>query len=61
MIYVPVKRLVSMEYAEGATQTGGEILQTVPDEYLSPFIHQRFDEPQEPGIEIALASEAIPA
>ncbi len=58
MIDVPVKRLVSLEYAEGATQTSGEVLAVVPGEYLSPFIHQRYDEPQEQGIEIALASKA---
>jgi acetoacetate decarboxylase len=58
MIDVPVKRLISLEYAEGSTITGGEVLQTVPGEWLSAFIHQRYDEPAEPGIEIALASEA---
>ena len=58
MIDVPVKKLISLEYAEGATVTGGEVLEVVPGEWLSPFIHQRYDEPNEPGIEIALASEA---
>ncbi len=57
MIDVPVKKLVSLEYAEGSTVTGGEVLETVPGEWLSPFIHQRYDEPAEQGIEIALASE----
>ncbi len=61
MIDVPVKKLVSLEYAEGATVTGGEVLEVVPGEWLSPFIHQRYDEPAEQGIEIALASEAQPA
>ena len=58
MIDVPVKKLVSLEYAEGATVTGGEVLEVVPGEWLSPFIHQRYDEPAEQGIEIELASEA---
>lgn len=57
MIDVPVKKLVSLEYAEGATQTSGEILQEVPGEWLNAFIHQRYDEPQEQGINIVLASE----
>lgn len=61
MIDVPVKKLVSLEYAEGATQTGGEVLQEVPGEWLIPFIHGRYDEPQEQGIEIALASEEVTA
>ena len=42
MIDVPVKKLISLEYAEGATQTGGEILQEVPGDWLSAFIHGRF-------------------
>ena len=58
MIDVPVKKLISLEYAEGATVTGGEVLEVVPGEWLSPYIHQRYDEPNEVGIEVALASEA---
>ena len=57
MIDVPVKKLVSLEYAEGSTVTGGEVLEVVPGEWLSPFIHQRYDEPAEVGVEIALVSE----
>ncbi len=56
LVDVPVKRLVRMELAEGATKTGGEVLRSVPGEWLAPFLVQRYDEPQT-GIEIALASE----
>ena len=56
LVDVPVKRLIRMEFAEGASRTGGEVLRSVPGEWLQPFLVQRYDEPQE-GIEIALASE----
>ena len=56
LVDVPVKRLIRMELAEGASRTGGEVLRSVPGEWLQPFLVQRYDEPQE-GIEIALASE----
>ena len=56
LVDVPVKRLIRMEFAEGASRTGGEVLRSVPGEWLQPFLVQRYDEPQE-GIEISLASE----
>jgi acetoacetate decarboxylase len=56
LVDVPVKRLLRMEFAEGASRTGGEVLRSVPGEWLQPFLVQRYDEPQT-GIEIALASE----
>lgn len=56
LVDVPVKRLLQMEFAEGTTQTSGQILRAVPGEWLEPFLVQRYDDPQE-GIEIALASE----
>ena len=59
LIDVPVKRLIRMEFAEGASKTGGEVLRSVPGEWLQPFLVQRYDDPQE-GIEIALASEGLP-
>ena len=56
LVDVPVKRLIRMELAEGASRTGGEVLRSVPGEWLQPFLVQRYDEPQE-GIEVTLASE----
>ena len=56
LVDVPVKRLIRMELAEGSSRTGGEVLRSVPGEWLQPFLVQRYDEPQE-GIEVALASE----
>jgi acetoacetate decarboxylase len=45
-----------MEFAEGSSRTGGEVLRSVPGEWLQPFLVQRYDDPQE-GIEVALGSE----
>jgi acetoacetate decarboxylase len=56
LVDVPVKRLIRMELAEGASRTGGEVLRSVPGEWLQPFLVQRYDEPQE-GVHIPLASE----
>lgn len=60
LVDVPVRRIVSMELAEGASVTSGEILRTVPGEWLEPFLVQRYDDPTR-GIEVALASEASEA
>ncbi len=59
LVDVPVKRLIRMELGEGSSRTGGEVLRSVPGEWLQPFLVQRYDDPQE-GIEIALASEGQP-
>ncbi len=56
LIDVPVKRLLRMEFAEGASRTSGEVLRSVPGQWLQPFLVQRYDEPQE-GIEVLLGSE----
>ncbi|MGB5811008.1 MAG: acetoacetate decarboxylase family protein [Polyangiales bacterium] len=56
LVDVPVRRLVSMEFAEGASTTSGEILRQVPGEWLEPFLVQRYDDPTR-GVEITLASE----
>ena len=36
LIDVPVKRLLSMELAEGASRTSGRVLRSVPGEWLRP-------------------------
>jgi acetoacetate decarboxylase len=56
LIDVPVKRLLRMEYVEGSSKTRGDVLRSVPGEWLAPFLVQRYDDPQV-GIEISLASE----
>jgi len=56
LIDVPVKRLLRMEFAEGASRTGGEVLRSVPGEWLQPFLVQRYDEPQL-GIDVPLGAK----
>ena len=50
LVDVPVRSIISMEYAAGASQTGGEILRSVPGEWIRDFWCQRDDTPQNPGI-----------
>lgn len=49
---LPVRRLLRMEYEEGGTESNGRVLRSVPGEWLLPFLHQRYDDPQAEGIEI---------
>jgi acetoacetate decarboxylase len=41
---LPVRGIVSMEYAEIAGTQRGEIVGRVPAESLLPFVHQRYDD-----------------
>jgi acetoacetate decarboxylase len=52
---LPVRRLVRMEYEQGRTESNGRVLRALPAEWLLPFLHQRYDDPQAEGIEVALA------
>ncbi len=49
---LPVRRLVSMQYEVGRTESIGRVLRSVPGEWLLPFLHQRYDDPTHPGIEV---------
>jgi len=49
---LPVRRLVEFEFAEGTTESSGRVLRPVPGDWLLPFIHQRYDEPQTEGVEV---------
>ena len=55
LVDVPIRRIVSMDYVEGATNTSGQILRTVPGDYIAPFWVGRNDAPLNPGIDVALA------
>ncbi len=50
---LPVRRITRMEYEVGQTESNGQVLRTVPGEWLLPFLHQRYDDPGNPGIEVA--------
>jgi acetoacetate decarboxylase len=50
---VPVRRLVRFEYEEGTTQSNGQVLRSVPAEWVLPILHQRYDDASGEGIEVA--------
>lgn len=52
---LPIRRLVKAEYEVGQTQSNGRVLQSVPGEWLMPFLHGRYDDPGVQGIEIGTA------
>lgn len=58
LVDVPIRRMVSMEYVEGATNTSGELLATVPGASVYPFWCQRDDTPLNPGVELAAMAAA---
>jgi acetoacetate decarboxylase len=49
---IPVKKLVSMEYEVGSTQSNGKVLRAIPGEWLMPYLHQRYDDSSGDGVEI---------
>ena len=49
---LPVRNLIEFEYTEGTTESVGRVLRPVPGEWLLPFMHQRYDEPQTEGVEV---------
>jgi acetoacetate decarboxylase len=49
---LPVRRMLRMEYEEGRTESNGTVLRPVPGEWLHAFLHQRYDDPAAPGVEV---------
>jgi acetoacetate decarboxylase len=49
---LPVRSLLEFEYTEGTTESFGRVLRPVPGDWLLPFLHQRYDEPQVEGVEV---------
>jgi acetoacetate decarboxylase len=45
VVDLPVRTLVEMSYGERQTDQRGEIVSRVPAEWLTPFVHQRYDDP----------------
>jgi acetoacetate decarboxylase len=41
---LPVRELVAITFSERSSIQRGEIHSTVPDEWLRPFAHQRYDD-----------------
>ena len=57
LIDLPVRRLIGMEYVEGATVTSGRILRTVPGEWIADQWVGRYDDPTNVGVELEPAKE----
>ncbi|MXO73620.1 transposase [Altererythrobacter aerius] len=49
---IPVRRLTGMEYVEGGTATGGQILRTVPGEWIAAHWVGRMDDPRNVGVDL---------
>jgi Acetoacetate decarboxylase (ADC) len=49
---VPVRRVTRLEYEEGSTQSNGQVLRSVPGEWMLPILHQRYDDASGDGIEL---------
>jgi acetoacetate decarboxylase len=56
LVDVPIRRMVSMDYVEGATNTSGQLLRTVPGEFIAPFWIQRNDAPANLGIDVDITT-----
>ena len=50
--YLPVRRLVGMEYAEGRYVREARVLRPVPGDWLLPYLHQRDDAPGIEGVDV---------
>ena len=59
LVDIPVRRVIGMEYAEGATNTSGRILRTVPGEWIIDQWVGRFDDPDNAGVELAASPELV--
>jgi acetoacetate decarboxylase len=49
---VPVRRLTRLEYEEGTAKSNGQVLRSVPEEWVLPILHQRYDDASGVGIEV---------
>ena len=49
---LPIRKQVIFEWAEGVRERHARVLRPVPEEWLLPFFHQRFDEPNILGSEV---------
>lgn len=52
VVDVPVRKIVSVEYDEGRTSSRGTVLRSVPAEYVLPYMHQRYDDFSQLGIDV---------
>lgn len=50
---LPLRKLLRLEYEVGRTESNGEVLRTIPGEWLLPFLHGRYDDPGVEGIDVS--------
>lgn len=55
---IPVRHITDMEFIEGGTMTGGQILRTVPGEWVADHWVGRFDDPLNVGLDLAARKAA---
>jgi acetoacetate decarboxylase len=41
---IPIRRIVSMQYAQVTTTQEAEVVERVPGDWLLPYVHQRYDD-----------------
>lgn len=51
---LPIVGPVRAEYEEGTSESAGQVLRSVPGEWLLPFLHGRYDDPTNPGVEVPI-------
>ena len=49
---IPVRKLTRLEYEEGTTQSNGRVLRSVPEEWMLPILHQRYDDVSVEGLDL---------
>jgi acetoacetate decarboxylase len=52
VIDLPVRRMARLEYCEGICRSRGRVLRPVPGEWLTPYLHQREDDPDNEGVDV---------
>ena len=58
LVDVPVRRITSMQYVEGGSKTGGQILRSVPGDWVADHWIGRYDFPQNEGLVLPSAGKA---
>jgi acetoacetate decarboxylase len=49
---VPVRKLTRLEYEQGTAKSNGHVLRSVPEAWVLPILHQRYDDASGVGIEV---------
>jgi len=44
IVDIPIRNMISLEFAQVATTQHGEVVERVPADWLLPYVHQRYDD-----------------